>query len=76
VNTYTYAADEKPASAGTPYPPPMTVQRKFAYAAVGTFIGLMTTLPNALTNVNVGTISGSLGLYAAEAVGCRRSTSE
>jgi len=66
VDAYTFAADEKPASAGTPYTPRMTTRRKLAYAAVGTFIGLMTTFPNALTNVNVGTISGSLGLYAAE----------
>jgi len=66
VSTYTYADDEKPTSAGTPYTPKMSVQRRLAYAAVGTFIGLMTTFPNAMTNVNVGTISGSLGMYAAE----------
>jgi len=66
LSAYTYADDEKPASAGTPYTPRMTAQRKLAYATVGTFIGLMTTFPNALTNVNVGTISGSLGMYAAE----------
>lgn len=66
MSAYDYAVDEKPTSAGTPYTPKMTAQRKLAYAAVGTFIGLMTTFPNALTNVNVGTISGSLGLYAAE----------
>ncbi len=67
MSIYTYSDDEKPASAGTPYTPKMSAQRKLAYAAVGTFIGLMTTFPNALTNVNLGTISGSLGLYVAEA---------
>jgi hypothetical protein len=67
MSTYVYADNEKPTSAGSPYTPRMTMARRLAYAAVGTFIGLMTTFPNALTNVNLGTISGSLGLYTAEA---------
>ncbi len=67
MSAYVYADDEKPTSAGSPYMPRMSLQRRLAYAAVGTFIGLMTTFPNALTNVNIGNISGSLGLYAAEA---------
>lgn len=67
MSAYIYADDEKPTSAGSPYTPRMTARRRLAYAAVGTFIGLMTTFPNALTNVNLGTISGSLGLYVAEA---------
>jgi len=67
MSIYTYAADEKPASTGAPYTPKMSTRRKLVYAAVGIFIGLMTTFPNALTNVNLGTISGSLGLYVAEA---------
>ena len=66
MSAYTYADHEKPTSAGTPYTPKMSMQRRLAYAAVGTFIGLMTTFPNALTNVNVGTISGSLGMYVAQ----------
>ncbi len=66
VSAYNYEDTEKPASAGTPYTPKMSILRKCSYAAVGLFIGLMTTFPNALTNVNIGTISGSLGLYAAE----------
>ena len=64
---YIYADHEKPASAGSPYMPRMTPRRRLAYAVVGTLIGLMTTFPNALTNVNLGAISGSLGLYTAEA---------
>ncbi len=67
MSTYVFADDEKPSSAGAPYTPKMTVPRRLAYAAVGTVIGLMSTFPNALTNVNLGTISGSLGLYTAEA---------
>ncbi|MEX3956363.1 MFS transporter [Trinickia sp. EG282A] len=67
MSAYVFADAEKPTSAGSPYTPRMTPQRRLAYAAVGTFIGLMTTFPNALTNVNLGTISGSLGLYTAEA---------
>lgn len=67
MSAYVFADSEKPTSAGSPYTPRMTSLRRLAYAAVGTFIGLMTTFPNALTNVNLGTISGSLGLYTAEA---------
>ena len=66
MSDYVYAPDEKPTSAGAPYTPKMSMRRRLSYAAVGTFIGLMTTFPNALTNTNVGTIAGSLGLYAAE----------
>lgn len=66
MSSYVFADDEKPTSAGSPYTPKMSVQRRLVYAAVGIFIGLMTTFPNALTNVNVGTTAGSLGLYAAE----------
>lgn len=66
VSAYNYAPEEKATSAGSPHMPRMTIQRKIAYALVGTFVGLMTTFPNALTNVNVGTIAGSIGLYAAE----------
>jgi MFS family permease len=66
MSDYVYAPDEKPTSAGAPYTPKMSMRRRLSYAAAGTFIGLMTTFPNALTNTNVGTIAGSLGLYAAE----------
>lgn len=64
---YLFADDEKPAAAGAPYTPKMTMARRLAYATTGTFAGLMTTFPNALTNVNLGAISGSLGLYTVEA---------
>ena len=64
---YTFSADEKPTSAGAPYLPRISFSQRAAYAAVGIFIGTLTTFPNALTNVNVGTISGSLDLYVSEA---------
>ncbi len=67
MDSYVFAEHEKPTSAGSPYLPKMTTRRRVAYGMVGLLIGLLTTLPNALTNVNVGTIAGSLGLYAAEA---------
>lgn len=67
MSAYVFAASEKPSAAGAPYTPSMTTQRRCAYAAVGTFTGLMTTFPNALTNVNLGALSGSLGLHTAEA---------
>lgn len=67
LQAYVFADDEKPVAAGAPYTPRMTSARRLAYAATGTFAGLMTTFPNALTNVNLGTISGSLGLYTVEA---------
>lgn len=66
MSAYVFADDEKPTSAGSPYMPKMSKPRRLAYVAVGIFIGMMTTFPNALTNVNVGTTAGSLGLYAAE----------
>jgi hypothetical protein len=67
VSAYIFSDDEKPTSAGAPYLPRLTLPQRMAYAGVGLFIGSMTTFPNALTNVNVGSISGSLGLYVAEA---------
>jgi len=67
VNTYVFSADENPTSAGAPYLPRLVLARRLVYAVTGLFIGAMTTFPNALTNVNVGTISGSLGLYVAQA---------
>lgn len=67
MSTYVFAADEKPTSAGAPYLPRLTLAQRLAYATVGLFVGALTTFPNAMTNVNAGTISGSLGLYVAEA---------
>lgn len=67
VSAYSFTADERPTSLGAPYLPRLTVHRRLAYAAVGTFIGALTTFPNALINTNLGTISGSLELYVGEA---------
>ena len=67
MTTYIFSADEKPTSAGAPYLPRLSPGQRAAYAAVGLFMGALTTFPNALTNVNLGTISGSLDLYVSEA---------
>jgi hypothetical protein len=67
VDNYIFSPDERPTSAGAPYLPRLSLSQRLAYAAVGVFIGALTTFPNALTNVNVGTISGSLHLYVSEA---------
>lgn len=67
MDTYIFSADERPTSAGAPYLPRLSLSQRAAYAAVGVFIGALTTFPNALTNVNVSTISGSLHLYVSEA---------
>ena len=67
MTTYSFSADERPSSAGSPYTPKLSVPRKLAYALVGTFIGLISTFPNALVNANLGNIAGSMGLYVAEA---------
>jgi hypothetical protein len=40
-----------------------------AYAGTALLTGICSTFPNALATVNVGTISGSLGLYIAQASG-------
>ena len=67
MTNYAFSADEHPTSAGTPYTPRLERTQRITYGAVGVLIGLLTTFPNALTNVNLGNISGSLGLYAAQA---------
>lgn len=52
---------------GSPYSPAHQRNRRLIYFATGLFIGVTSTFANALTNVSVGTIAGSLGLYVAEA---------
>jgi hypothetical protein len=65
-DAYRFAPDEAPTSPGAPYVPRHTARKRLAYGIVGTLIGISTNFPNALTNINVGTISGSLGLYVAQ----------
>jgi hypothetical protein len=67
TSTYEFSPDELPRTPGSPYTPRHSVPRRFVYALVGCLVGSATTFPNALTSVNVGTLSGSLGLYLAQA---------
>jgi len=65
--TYRFSPDERPTLPGAPFTPRHTASRRAAYAAVGVVLAIASTFPNALVQVNVGTIAGSLGLYVAQA---------
>jgi hypothetical protein len=67
TSTYQFSPDELPRTPGSPYTPRHSVPRRVVYALVGCLVGTVTTFPNALVSVNVATISGSLGLYVAQA---------
>src|ERR1700683_2624563 len=62
-----FAPAERPAFPGSPFTPWLPVWHRVAYAGVGVLTGLCSTFGNALVNVNVANISGSLGLYVAQA---------
>ena len=64
---YQFAPQERPFTPGSPYSPVHSAWRRAAYAGVALLAGAGSTFPSALTSVNVGPISGSLGVYAAEA---------
>lgn len=65
--TYRYAPAERPLFAGSPFTPAHSRRRRLLYLVTGAIVSIGSTFPNALTTVNVATISGSLGLYVAEA---------
>jgi hypothetical protein len=65
--SYVFSKEERPVFPGSPFAPRISTGRRIAYVAAACVTGIGSTLGNALTNVNVGTISGSLGLYVAEA---------
>jgi hypothetical protein len=67
VATYRFSPDERPVLPGAPFTPRHTGSRRVAYAVVGVVLAIAATFPNALVQVNVGTIAGSLGLYVAQA---------
>jgi hypothetical protein len=67
VATYRFSPDERPTLPGAPFTPRHTAGRRAAYAVVGVVLAIASTFPNALVQVNVGTIAGSLGLYVAQA---------
>src|SRR5271154_7641294 len=66
-DSYQFAPDERPAFVGSPFSPQHPSWRRAMYACVALLTGLCSTFPNALVTVNVGSISGSLGLYVAQA---------
>lgn len=64
---YQFAPEERPAFPGSPFVPAHPLGRRLAYGAVGICIGIAATFGNALVNVNVANLSGTLGLYVTEA---------
>ena len=66
-DSYQFAPDERPAFVGSPFSPQHPSWRRAMFACVALLTGLCSTFPNALVTVNVGSISGSLGLYVAQA---------
>ncbi len=65
--TYAFSAAERAGFPGSPFAPLIGAGRKALYAIAACITGVGCTFGNALTNVNVPTIAGSLGLYVAEA---------
>jgi hypothetical protein len=66
-DSYQFAPDERPAFVGSPFSPQHSSWRRAMFACVALLTGVCSTFPNALVTVNVGSISGSLGLYVAQA---------
>src|ERR1700688_4565996 len=66
-DSYQFAPDERPAFVGSPFSPRHPSWRRAIYACVALLTGVCSAFPNALVTVNVGSISGSLGLYVAQA---------
>ena len=67
TGAYRFASHERPTSPGSPFSPSLTPERRIAYGVIGVIIGMSTTFGNALVNVNVPYLSGTLGLYVNEA---------
>jgi hypothetical protein len=67
ARTYSFSEEERPTFPGSPFAPKISARRRCAYAVAACITGVGCTFGNALTNVNVQTISGFLGLYVAEA---------
>src|ERR1700732_79770 len=66
-DSYQFAPDERPVFVGSPFSPQHSAWRRAMFACVALLTGLCSAFPNALVTVNVGSISGSLGLYVAQA---------
>jgi len=64
---YRFSSQERAVLPGSPFGARHSSWRRAAYAGTALLTGIGATFPNALVSVNVGTISGSLGLYIAQA---------
>jgi hypothetical protein len=67
TGSYQFLPEERPAFPGSPFTPAHPLKRRLAYGAVGICVGIAATFGNALINVNVANLSGSLGFYVTEA---------
>lgn len=64
---YRFAPHERPTLPGGPFTPPHPGRRRLGYVAVALLVGITATLGNALVNVNISSLAGSLGLDTAQA---------
>lgn len=62
---YAFAPSERPIIPGGPYLPAHPAWRRAVYVGVALLAAITATLGNALVNVNVATLAGSLGEYVA-----------
>src|SRR5580704_8534267 len=67
ADTYEFAPEERPFIYGSPFSPRHPGWRRAVYGWIALLTGISSTFGNALVTVNVNTISGSLGLYVAQA---------
>ncbi|UAL10185.1 MFS transporter [Caulobacter segnis] len=66
-SSYVYADHERPAFPGSPFSPVHSGGRRLAYGLAALVLAVVATLGNGLVNVNVANLSGSMGVYAAQA---------
>jgi len=72
ASEYQFAPSERPLFPGSPFAPHHSWQQRVSYAVWGLLLGSASTFTNALVNVNVGSLAGSLGLTLAQALGTRQ----
>src|SRR5262249_10632925 len=64
---YPFRPEDRPIVAGGPFTPPHPPLRRLGYGLIGLLAGVAASFGNALVNVDVPYLAGSLGLYVAEA---------
>jgi hypothetical protein len=64
---YPFKPEDRPVLPGGPFTPPQSLPRRLGYGAIGVLAALAATFGNALVSVNLQSLAGSIGLYAAEA---------